>query len=377
MGRRRDLEIDSQTNRGIQRNKASRSGTATALVMAHTPRAIISTAKQEALEKLRVYTSIVILTADKEHSTVVLDETDYIQKANNLLDDRQAYLRCDDEPTRKLLTQLDKTLAEMQTNKVISKSVRLAVKPTDSAAPRFYGLPNVHKVDVPLRSTLSLRSAPTFNLVKWLFRHLRPLKSGATTTVCSATQFLERLRGTPLTADEVMVSFDVTSLFTSSPQDLAIETVSELLEKQYDETDESVEPRHIVQLLEFCLKTYFNFERTMYEQIRGTPMGSPLSSFIAQAVLQKLESLIFTTHRPKFWARYVDIIKRKIIAKFQNVLNSVFPDIQFTMEAGSNNQLPFLDVLLHREPNEHIKTAAYRKATNTRQILSYNSKHPL
>ncbi|BHF57190.1 hypothetical protein SprV_0100013100 [Sparganum proliferum] len=353
----------------------------TALVMAHKPRAIIARAEQDALKKLRADTSIVVLPADKGRSTVVLDKTDYIRKANSLLDDRQAYLRCDGEPMRKLLTQLDKTLAEMQANKVISKSVRLAVKPTDAAAPRFYGLPKVHKVDVPLRPIVSLRGAPTFNLAKWLFRHLRPLASGAATTVCSATQFLERLRGTRLTADEVMVSFDVTSLFTSIPQGLAIETVSELLERQYDETDESVKRRHLVQLLKFCLKTYFTFEGTMYEQIKGTPMGSPLSGFIAEAVLQKLESLVFTTHRPKFWTRYVDdtfvIIKREMIEEFHSVLNSVFPDIQFTMEAENDNQLPFLDVLVHRKPNGHIKTTVYRKATNTRQILSYHSKHPL
>ncbi|BHF71400.1 hypothetical protein SprV_0401445800 [Sparganum proliferum] len=189
----------------------------TALVMAHKPRAIIARAEQDALKKLRADTSIVVLPADKGRSTVVLDKTDYIKKANNLLDDRQAYLRCDDEPMRKLETQLDKTLAEMQANKVISKSVRLAVKPTDEAAPTFYGLPKVYKIDVPLQPIVSLRGAPTFNLDKWLFRHLRPLTSGATTTVYSATQFLERLRGTRLTADKVMVSFDVTSFFTPMP----------------------------------------------------------------------------------------------------------------------------------------------------------------
>nr|VZI31132.1 unnamed protein product [Spirometra erinaceieuropaei] len=154
-----------------------------------------------------------------------------------------------------------------------------------------------------------------------------------------------------LTEDEVMVSFDVTSLFTSIPQDLAIETVSELLESQYDETDVTVKRRHLVQLLRLCLKTYFTFEGTTYEQVKGTPMGSPLSGFIAEAVLQKVETLIFSTYKPKFWARYVDdtfvIIKRKMVKEFHDVLNSVFPDIQFTMEAEVNNQLPFLDVLVH------------------------------
>nr|VZI18010.1 unnamed protein product [Spirometra erinaceieuropaei] len=120
---------------------------------------------------------------------------------------------------------------------------------------------------------------------------------------------------------------------------------------------------------------------TTYEQVKGTPMGSPLSGFIAEAVLQKVETLVFSTYKPKFWARYVDdtfvIIKRQMVKEFHDVLNSVFPDIQFTMEAEVNNQLPFLDVLVHRNPNGHLKTTVYRKATNTRQILSFHSKHPL
>nr|VZI13874.1 unnamed protein product [Spirometra erinaceieuropaei] len=210
---------------------------------------------------------------------------------------------------------------------------------------------------------------------------MRSLTSDSTTTVCSAAQFLERLKGMRLNEDEVMVSFDVTSLFTSIPQWLAVERVGELLERKYDETGESVKRRHLIQLLKFCLKTFFTFEGRVYEQIKGTPMGSPLSGFIAEAVLQKVETAVFEIYRPTFWARYVDdtfvIIKREMVQEFRNALNSVSPDIQFTMEAESNKQLPFLDVLVHRKPSGHLKTTVYRKATNTGQILSYHSKHPL
>nr|VZH99363.1 unnamed protein product [Spirometra erinaceieuropaei] len=139
------------------------------LAMSHKPRATITKAEQSALKTLRADTSIVILPADKGRSTVVMDKADYIQKANALLEDREAYLPCNDEPMRRLVTQLDKTLADMQTSKAISKSVRLAIKPVDAAAPRFYGLPKVHKAGVPLRPIVSLRGAPTFNLAKWLF----------------------------------------------------------------------------------------------------------------------------------------------------------------------------------------------------------------
>nr|VZI15746.1 unnamed protein product [Spirometra erinaceieuropaei] len=85
----------------------------TSSVMAYKPRAIIAKAEQSALKALRNDTSIVILSADKGRSTVVLDKTDYVQKANALLGDRQAYLSCGEESIKTLVTQLEKTLADM------------------------------------------------------------------------------------------------------------------------------------------------------------------------------------------------------------------------------------------------------------------------
>nr|VZI32229.1 unnamed protein product [Spirometra erinaceieuropaei] len=110
-------------------------------------------------------------------------------------------------------------------------------------------------------------------------------------------------------------------------------------------------------------------------------MGSPISGFIAEAVLQRLESLVFQHHRPKFWARYVDdtfvVIDRDQLLTFKEHLNAVFPDIQFTMEEEENNQLAFLDVLVCRKDCGGLKTKVFRKATNTMQVLNFNINHPI
>nr|VZH99212.1 unnamed protein product [Spirometra erinaceieuropaei] len=90
-------------------------------------------------------------------------------------------------------------------------------------------------------------------------------------------------------------------------------------------------------------------------------MGSPVSGFIAEAVLQRLESLVFQHHRPKFWARCVDdtfvVIEQDQVLTFKEHLNAVFPDIQFTMEEEENNQLAFLDVLVCRKHCGRLKTS--------------------
>nr|VZI52349.1 unnamed protein product [Spirometra erinaceieuropaei] len=131
----------------------------------------------------------------------------------------------------------------------------------------------------------------------------------------------------------------------------------------------------------FCLRTYFTFDGTIYEQVKGTPMGSPISGFIAEAVLQRLESLVFQHHKPKFWARYADdtfvVIDRDQLVTFKGLLNAVFSDIQFTMEEEENKQLAFLDVLICRKDCGGLKIKVFRKATNTMQVLDFNSSHPI
>ncbi|BHF83699.1 hypothetical protein SprV_0902684300 [Sparganum proliferum] len=157
-----------------------------------------------------------------------------------------------------------------------------------------------------------------------------------------------------------MVSFDVTSRFTSIPQDLAVEIIKLLLREKYDDMECRLRHAQIIQLLKFCLKAYFMFDGTINEQVKGTPLGSPISGLIAEAVLQRLQSLVFRHHRPKFWARYVGdtyvVIGRDQVLIFREHLNAVFPGIQFTMEKEENNQLVFLDVLVCRKAGDGLKT---------------------
>nr|VZI03808.1 unnamed protein product [Spirometra erinaceieuropaei] len=127
--------------------------------------------------------------------------------------------------------------------------------------------------------------------------------------------------------------------------------------------------------------TYFTFDGTIYEQVKGMPMGSTISVFIIEAVLQRLDLLVLQRHRPKFWARYVDntfvVIDRNRLLTLKEHLNEVFPDIKFTMEEEENNQLAFLDVLVCRKDCGELKTKVFRKATNTMQVLNFNSNHPI
>ena len=65
----------------------------------------------------------------------------------------------------------------------------------------------------------------------------------------------------------------------------------------------------LMKALDICFSsTYFIFQKTIYQQIFGTPMGLRLSPIIANVVMEKLEERANNSFHspPCIWFRYVD-----------------------------------------------------------------------
>ncbi len=135
---------------------------------------------------------------------------------------------------------------------------------------RAYGLPKIHKPNNPLRMIVSLVDSLSYKLSKWMFVHPRPLIAGSEHSISNSPQFLESIKHTNKAPDECMVSFDVVSLFTCIPLELARETIVYLL----DDFDLNLPPTATIEMLEHCLSNYFQFGNCYYQLIKGTPMGS-------------------------------------------------------------------------------------------------------
>ncbi|VDN23906.1 unnamed protein product [Dibothriocephalus latus] len=108
------------------------------LVMTHKRRPVIPRTERDALRTLKADKTIVILPANKGHSTIVLDKAKYLHKANTLLEDRPAYQKCEGDPMKQFLTQINSTLIVLQNNGAMIRAERLAIKPNDAAMARLY-----------------------------------------------------------------------------------------------------------------------------------------------------------------------------------------------------------------------------------------------
>ena len=214
----------------------------------------------------------------------------------------------------------------------------------------------------------------------YLARVLSPVVGNTDNTVKNSQHFAEFIRGQTLDADQMLVSFDVFSLFTKIPVDLAIKVATNRL--RYDDSlwqRTSLPLEDITDLLSFCLNTtQFEFEGTYYKQVFGTAMGSPVSAVIANLVMEDIEHRALTTAlvSPSFWKRFVDdvisaVSQDEIVVLLQH-LNSIEPSIQFIAERETVGKLPFLDTYVQRTTDGKLETVVYRKPTNTDKYLSFN-----
>ena len=51
---------------------------------------------------------------------------------------------------------------------MLSQKVYDHLRPSATVCPKFYGLPKIHKPDVPLRPIVASQGSPTYNLAKYL-----------------------------------------------------------------------------------------------------------------------------------------------------------------------------------------------------------------
>ena len=133
-------------------------------------------------------------------------------------------------PTAVYLKQLNKTIEDLYMNKTITVDLRQKLKPTSTLTPRFYGLPQVHKRDNPLRPIVASRGLITYKLVRYVADVLKPLMGMNGYALKNSVHLVEFMKDLVLLEGTVLVSFDVTPLFTKVPVARSLKIIVDRLE---------------------------------------------------------------------------------------------------------------------------------------------------
>nr|VZI03311.1 unnamed protein product [Spirometra erinaceieuropaei] len=214
---------------------------------------ILPTDEAQGLQSLKSDHNIVVVPADKAGAAVIMGRIDYVNKANGIFSGIAAYTLLAEDPTKKQAAAIKKKVNDFTRLNFISAEDSKLVNLSDPHIARAYGLPKVRKVDVPLRIIVPIIGSPTYNIVKWLYNHLKRLSHGSDYSINNFQEFLQRTQGLEERADECPLSFDVVALFSFIPHDLAIECVVQRLQ----ENPVEIPNQHIIELL----KLYWQFDK--------------------------------------------------------------------------------------------------------------------
>ncbi|OXA42279.1 putative nicotine oxidoreductase [Folsomia candida] len=312
------------------------------------------------LNSLKNDQNVVICPADKGNATVIMNRSDYNEKIEEMLSD-PAYQMLQNDPTKELESKIQTKLMNLLKQKRISKSLYNDLAPKNSRAPVFYGLPKIHKKDIPLRPICDFRHSPSYKLAFYLNNILTNLSTKSPFTLKNSYKFAQDIKTQKILEDQTMVSFDVTSLFTRVPIQETFIYIEKVLseDKSWKETT-SLTKKDIMDLIKLCMTSnYFKWNGNFYQQIEGAPMGSPISPIFAEFSMQNFENKVVQNHNNiHYYRRFVDdtfsIIDKDSIETVHQDFNNFHTRIIFTKESEKEGELPFLDIRLKRTSSGDI-----------------------
>lgn len=342
--------------------------------------------QQQVIDGLRRNKNIVILKQDKGRGVVVMNKSDYFQKALGFLEE-PPFIKLGEDPTKSFQGKVQRTLLKMKN--AFDKKTYKTLYPSSSHPGLFFGLAKLHKMpynsndvkQLPLRPVISNIGTATYELSRYLSQLLSPLAKSQY-TIDSTKQFIQKIGREKIEDGYKMVSFDVKSLYTNVPLD---HTINIILDKVYNEglINTKLKRNELHQLLNLCTKElHFSFGDEIYQQTDGVAMGSPLGPVIANIFMVELEKNLVQglSDKMKIWYRYVDdtfcFIKENEIENVRDVLNGFHENIGFTYEVENSNSLSFLDVRIIKNNDGSFETKVFRKETDTNIYIHWKSFAP-
>ncbi|XP_025995454.2 uncharacterized protein LOC113004947 [Solenopsis invicta] len=231
----------------------------------------ISREERLVLRNLRQNNNILILPANKENATVVIDKEDYCNKVNAMLSDYSVCRKLKQNPTT---TIKKKTF-------VLVKNSGLSPETTKYLTPREFNI-----------------GGPSYQLARYLTKPLQKLTGLNGSHIKNSIDFVNKIAKIKTKLNDLLVSFNVL-LFTNVP----VQDTLDIIIK----SDKL--PANLFPLIEHCLTSiYFQFQGEFFEQTSGAAMEFSISPIIANIFMEHLEDKVLknTPFKPPTWFRYVD-----------------------------------------------------------------------
>lgn len=168
--------------------------------------------------------------------------------------------------------------------------------------PQLYSLPKIHKPGEKTRPFIS-----SINVAKIPVEELNKLSPPPGKCIKNSFDFEEKIKNCYVETDDILVSFDVESLYPNIPVAEAMDIIDKWLKICNLSREKSIA---LSQSSKLCInQNSFTFQNDFYKQIHVVNMGIRchiLSPILSSETLNKLLKRLISYQ--KIWMRYVDDI---------------------------------------------------------------------
>ena len=192
-----------------------------------------------------------------------------------------------------------------------------------------------------------------------------------------AKKIADQLADLKLDEGEVLISFDVVSLYTNVPVLEAIQEAADRLYCGEFETPPMTKDTFIELMKLASTNVVMSTHDGYYIQKDGLAMGSPPAPPLANIWLANREKHI--RDDAKLFDRYMDDILRSIqqshIQEKHEQINRIHKNLKFTVEEEQDCKLSYLDMLMIRQ-GIRVSSTWYCKPTDTGLIMNFHALAP-
>lgn len=368
-----------------------------------------------ALKELSGNENLVIKSADKGGAVIVMNTEFYRSKMLMMLQDTTTYKKTHEARDKETMTKI---------MLLCNKYRDILLKPEIDFLHRFeyrtsnlYGLPKVHKSDLikkaieeqstgnndcirienpddlKFRPIVGGPNCPTNRLSELIDMLLKPFCQHVPSYLKDNIDFLRFLpRDLMSKEDGLMVTMDITSLYTNIDHKFGLEAVAFWIDSYPETLHKRFNKQFVLEALELILtNNVFYFDGEYYIQENGTAMGTKAAPNYATLSVGYFEHKTFivitvrlspdlANYLKSQWRRFLDDVwvywlKRfGEVTIFLEIINRINPKIKFTLES-SETEMPFLNILT-KKTNNIVTTDIFYKKTDSKNYVPFVSCHP-
>ncbi|XP_067121140.1 uncharacterized protein [Centruroides vittatus] len=322
--------------------------------------------------------SLVITRADKSKHLVVMKKQRYVEALEEYIRKTECE-RVEHDIVRKIEGKV----------KRLERSPLTSIFPflkgahvTNPGVPRLFGFAKTHKTNKEIRPVVEKCKGPTYKLEKRMHSYLSELIGDYQFVTKSPMSVVKDLQELALMDNEVGSVMDFESMYPSIKPSSCFDALMELL---YGLHPTAAAYRKDLEMMAdlVCGQSFFVFESKIYKQLKGVPMGSPMSGLLCELVVRRMERITLINFKEDIilYRRYVDDVlviwkNHARIHQFLNAMNSNDHGLRLNLEQLSGDELHFLDIGITFK-NGAINTKVYIKPTHDPLYIPSTSNDPI